>query len=170
MTIVSRLFRKKQKQQWDVVTPFGGWNYPDPILSDSEWLGNRPPDDLHLKDLAYMAGHGWHYYQKAFVEMPAIHPLVNYKPVIHDEFRETFDAQLDKCGMPLLIYERGGKLISSNDWEAYWLYREHQTTAIPCIILGHFNPENQSIAVCDRPFMIERSEYLLKPRRALTTW
>ena len=171
MAIISRLFRGKQKQQWDVVTvPWGGWNYPDPIMADDEWLGHGPPDDLYLKDLAYMAGHGWHYYQKAFVEMRLIHPLANHKPVIHDEFRETFDARYDERIMPLLLYERGGKLIMSNDWEAYWLYREREDPAIPCIILGHFNNEDPGIAICDRPFKIERSEYLLKPRQALTTW
>jgi hypothetical protein len=170
MAILSRLFRNKQEKPWDVVTPFGGWNYPDPILSDDQWSAGHPPDDLYLKNLAYMASYGWHYYQKALVEMPAIHPLANYKPVIYDEFRETFDAQLDECGMPLLLYEREGKLISSNDWEAYWMYRERQVTAIPCIILGHFNPENKSIAICDRPFKIERTELLLKPHQAITTW
>lgn len=170
MTILSRLFRSKQELHWDVMTPFGGWNYPDPILSDDKWLGTRPPEDSHLSSLAEMAGHGWYYYQKAFVEMQLIHPFASYKPVIHDEFRETFDAQFDTCGMPLLVYERGGKLIMSNDWEAYWLYREREVTAIPCIILGHFNTENPGIAVCDRPFKIERSEYLLKPRQAVSSW
>src|SRR5580658_8601046 len=125
MALLRRLRKKQPEQQWDVATwPWGGWNYPEPILEDGDWLkGKYPPDDPYLHNLAYMASHGWHYYQKAFVEMRLIHPLANYKPTIHDEFRETFDAHYEERDMPLLLYERDGKLISSNDWEAYWLYR-----------------------------------------------
>ena len=171
MSILQRL-RGKQKQQWDVVTwPWGGWNYPEPIMADDEWLhGNRPPDDPHLKNLVYMAEHGWHYYQKAFVAMEIIHPFANYRPVIHDEFRETFDARYEEHGTPLLLYEKGGKLIMSNDWEAYWLYRDREESSIPCIILGHFNQEEPGIAVCNRPFLQERPDFLFRPRHALTTW
>lgn len=173
MNIVFRLRLWSLEKRWDVVTypPWGGWNYSAPIMSDKEWTGNTPPDDSYLKDLAYMAGHGWHYYQKAYVEMKLIHPLANYKPVIHDEFRETFDAHYNEGRMmPLLLYERNGKLIMSNDWETYWLYRERKDLAVPCIILGRFNAEKQGVDVCDKPFKIERSEYLLKPQHALTTW
>lgn len=169
MVLLQRLRKKQPQATWDVVTwPWGGWNYPDPIMADEDWShSNYPPDDPYLKHLAYMAGHGWHYYQKAFVEMQFIHPLANYKPVIHDEFRETFDAQYEKRGMPLLIYERDGKLTMSNDWEAYWLYREREEPSIPCIILGHFK-EVPGIAVCDRPYMVEKPEHLLQPHHALT--
>jgi hypothetical protein len=172
MSILTRLRRGTAKQQWDVVTwPWGGWNYPEPILSDDQWAPHdRQPVDPHLKHLVYMAEYGWHYYQKAFVDMSIIHPYTNYQPFIHDEFRETFDAHYEERGMPLLLYEKGGKLIMSNDWEAYWLYREREDPSVPCIILGHFNHEEPGIAVCDRPFMVERPEHLLKPRHALTTW
>lgn len=171
MSILARL-RGKQEQQWDVITwPWGGWNYPEPIMRDDEWVPHhRAPADPYLKELVYMAEHGWHYYQKAFVEMRIIHPLANFKPDIDDEFRETFDAHYEEHGMPLLLYERGGKLIMSNDWEAYWLYREREESSIPCIILSHFNQEEKGIAVCDRPFKVERPDLILSNRRPVTTW
>lgn len=173
MSILTRFRRNKSKEeQWDVVTwPWGGWNYPEPIMTDDEWAPrDRQPADPYLKHLAYMAGHGWYYFQKAFVEMQAIHPLASYKPIIDDEFRETFDAVHDKHGMPLLLYERKGKLIMGNDWEAYWLYREREDPSVPCIILGHFDQSNSCVAVCDKPYMMKRPEYLFKPQHPLTNW
>lgn len=170
MLLLNRLRKSKPQQQWDVVTwPWGGWNYPSPIMSDADWIGPHPPDDAHFKHLVYMAEYGWHYYQKAFVEMQLIHPLASYKPEISDEFRKTFDAQFKRRGMPLIIYERDGKLITSNDWEVYWLYREREDPAIPCIILGHFK-DVPGIAICDRPFMNLRPDFAKKPKQPLTTW
>lgn len=170
MSILSHL-RRSKKQKWDVITwPWGGWNYPEPILADNEWADSvYPPDDLYLHNLKYMADHGWHYYQKALVEMHLIHPLANFKPKIDEEFRRDFDAVHDDLGMPLLLYERDGKLIMGNDWKAYWLYREREDPCVPCIILGHFN-EVPGVAVCDRPFMQEKPEYVLGSRQPLTTW
>lgn len=167
MALLGRL-RKSKPQQWDAYDElWGGWNYPEPIIP--EWNSSYPPDDGYLKHLIYMAEYGWHYYQKAIISMAAIHPLADYKPVIHDEFRETFNARFDDKPMTLTIYERDDKLITSNDWEAYWMYRERQDLNAYCIILGHFN-QNPDIAVCDRPFQILRPDFAEEPSQPLTTF
>ncbi|HVC36036.1 MAG TPA: hypothetical protein VNE40_01130 [Candidatus Dormibacteraeota bacterium] len=152
---------KPQPQEWDAFDDlWGGWNYPKPVYENgSSW---HPGGDGHLKHLIYMAEHGWYYCQKAFVGMAFIHPLTDYRPaVVDDEFRETFmarynDEDLNKR-IPLTIYERDGKLIMSNDWEAYWLYREVQESSVPCILIGHFTPNPDIMAVYDKPFMITKA-------------
>jgi hypothetical protein len=160
-----RRSRKANPQKWDAVDElWGGWNYPKPVYENgSSW---HPGQDGYLKNLIYMAEHGWYYCQKAFVDMAFIHPLTDYKPaVIDDEFREIFmarynDKDLNKS-FSLTIYERDGKLIMSNDWEAYWLYRELQATSVPCVLIGHFTPNPDIMAVTDKPFMITKISELL---------
>lgn len=143
------------QKPWDVVDDFwGGWNYPEPI----KLLGANyhPGQNPHLKRLIYMAEHGWYYCQKATIELQIIHPWTNYKPVISDEFRETFNVRHEqKDPLTLTVYEREGKLIMSNDWETYWLYRELQVPIAYCVLVGHFS-EVPGIAVLERPFIIEK--------------
>lgn len=172
MSILSRLRQRKSNQKWDVITwPWGGWNFAEPIMADEEWgPHHRAPADPYLKDLIYMAEYGWYYYQKALVEMQSIHPLTSYKPIIDKAFRQKFDEGYDSNSMPLLLYEKDGKLIMARDWEAYWLYRERETPAIPCLILGHFNEAHPSIAVCDRPFKMERPDLVAGNRQPVTNW
>lgn len=153
-----RRLRKAKSQEWDAVDElWGGWNYPKPVHEYGSL--RHPGQDGYLKHLIYMAEHGWYYCQKAFVDTAFIYPLTDYKPpVIDDEFRETFmagyeDDDINKR-LPLTLYERDGKLIMSNDWEAYWLYRELQAPSVPCILIGHFTPDSKVMAVCDKPFMI----------------
>jgi len=117
MLLLGRL-RKARSQDWGVIDElWGGWNYPKPIHEyGNSW---HPGQDGYFKHLVYMAEHGWYYCQKAVVDMAFIHPLTDYRPVIDDEFRETFmalynDEDLSKR-LPLTIYERDGKLIMSND-------------------------------------------------------
>jgi len=45
----------------------------------------------------------------------------------------------------------------SNNWEAYWLYRELQAPSVPCILIGHFTPNRDVMAVCDKPFMLTKA-------------
>ncbi len=167
MSLVSR-FRRSKPQQRDAYDElWGGWSYPSPIISN--WDSSYPPDDGDLKHLINMAEYGWYYYQKAIISMSVIHPLADYKPVIHDEFRKTFNTRFEDKPMTLTIYEKDGKLITSNDWEAYWMYRERQDLNAYCVLLGHFN-ERSEIAICDRPFQILRPDSAAEPRQPLTTF
>ena len=101
-----------------------------------------------------MAEHGWYYCQLAVIEMQLIHPWTDYQPAIDDEFKETFNARYKDDPLTLTIYERDGKLIMANDWEAYWMYRHRQDINAVCIIIGHFS-QVPGIAVLERPFMIQ---------------
>jgi hypothetical protein len=132
---------------------WGGWDYPSPI----QILGSdyHPGQDSNLKDIIYMAEYGWHYCQKVLVEMRVIYPLSDYRPDVSDEFRATFNARFKDDPMPLILYERDGKLIMGNDWETYWMYRERQDIYATCVLIGHFT-QIQNIVVLDKPYMIYR--------------
>ena len=136
---------------YDPDSLFEPWDYPEPI-EDGRVL--RFMADDRFVDLIYMAKHGWHTAQKAIVHMSIVHPYYDFKPVIDDEFRVTFNAWQDKRRpMTLTLYEHDGKLIMSNDYEAYWMYRERELEVADCIIIGKFS-EKVDIAVYDRPFFI----------------
>jgi hypothetical protein len=165
MKLLSRLRKRQQVPRFDANDElWGGWNYPEPIISngDSTW---DPGGDGYLKHLIYMAEYGWHYCQKAIVGMEIIYPLTDYRPAIDDEFRKTFNARMKREDdnvadpMTLTLYERDGKLIMSNDWETYWMYRERQDINATCIIIGRFT-DRPDIAVLEKPFMIYKAPAL----------
>lgn len=146
----------RRHKPFDAVDPlWGGWNYPKPTQVNG--ADYHPGQDPRLKELIYMAEYGWHYCQKAIVEMQAIHPWTDYRPIISDEFRETFNARFEDDPMTLTIYEHDGKLIMGNDWETYWMYRERQDINAYCIIVGQFT-QNSSLAIMDRPFKIRKPQ------------
>lgn len=159
MTLLDK-FRKRAVQPFDVYDPvWGGWNYPTALYPLGEQLA--PDQDGYLKHLIYMAEHGWYYCQKAIIEMHLIYPLTDYHPPIDPEFRDTFTARFKDDPLPLLIYERDGKFIMANDYQAYWLYREQQVPIATCILIGQFI-EEPGVAVLERPFQIKRDETLAK--------
>lgn len=128
------------------------WDYPEPIIKMH--VQTRPTYDGYLRELIYMAEYGWYYCQEAMLKMSLIHPLTDYRPVITDEYRKKFDKRLeDHNPIRLAIYERDGKFIMGEDWEAYWLYREREEFYAHCVLIGHFNVV-PGLTITDRPYMI----------------
>ncbi|MCA9329521.1 hypothetical protein KDA11_02660 [Candidatus Saccharibacteria bacterium] len=137
--------------QYDPDSLFVPWDYPEPI-EEAQVL--RFLSDERFLSLMQAAKHGWHTAQKAIVHMSIIHPRFDYKPVIHDEFRENFEALNDNLKTPeLVLYEHEDKLIMPNDYEAYWIYRERGLEVANCIIVGKYT-ECDDIGAYDRPFFI----------------
>lgn len=130
------------------------WDYAPPIISGVPQ--DMQPKDWRLRDIVAQVYHGWFYCQKAVIELSLIHPHTDYKPVIDNEFREYFRARREeRQPMPLTIYEKDGQLIMSDDYEAYWLYRECEVTVAHCIIIGRFT-KVPGVEVYGKPFTLEK--------------
>lgn len=153
---MSNIFKQRKRTTPKSASPdlaalFIPWDYPEPIIQ--QHIDKFLADDKFV-DLIYMAKHGRYTAQKAVVHLSIIHPYINFKPGVDDEFKETFDAWHSKhYPMTLTLYEHAGKLIMSNDYEAYWMYRERELEVANCVIVGKYT-EDVDIAAYDRPFII----------------
>lgn len=149
---------KTRKTPTDFSDVWEAWDYPAPIV---EGHFKRFEGDWRLRDIVEQAYHGWFYCQKAVVDMSLIHPFTDYRPTIDAEFREYFDARFEEHeAMPLIVYERKGQLIMSNDYKAYCLYKEHGVSIADCVIIGPFT-KVVGLEAYDKPFLLEKPEVTL---------
>jgi len=80
----------------------------------------------------------------ATVEIQKIKPFCEYKPKV-DAFKKTKDhlkKSIEKNDPPLLhVYQDGDHLIMSDDYNAYYTYKEEGFNMVPCIIFGETDIE-----------------------------
>lgn len=93
--------------------------------------------------------------RRATIGLTDIHPYSNYRPVVSESFRRHFTELLESDQpMPLLVYEKGGRYIMSDDYSAYSLYLENKVEPVSCIIL---DPSNVSLKLpnISEPFYLQ---------------
>lgn len=135
--------------------------FPEPIISDCGHLKKRPRDDF-LLNLSYLTYEGWRYCQEALVGIDLIHPYSDWVPDIDEETRAVFKKSVDENKpIPITLYEKDGKLIMSDDYELYYLYREFELYNVSAVIVGQYT-ENKYIGETKKPYKVKRPKEVFK--------
>jgi hypothetical protein len=73
----------------------------------------------------------------ALVEFDFIKPFTDYKPEIDEKIKRHFLKKLqNRDFMKLLVYQEGDKFVMSDDYNAYYFYKEIDLKKIPCVVIG----------------------------------
>lgn len=105
---------------------------------------DNPPKDEKLLKLLKKAYQKKIKCQKAIVSIDLIKPFSDYKPVISNENRSHFLKNYLNLKPPeLYIYQDSNSknLIMSDDYEAYFMYKEVKALATICVIVGKYNEQ-----------------------------
>lgn len=114
-----------------------------------EFGGDNPPKDQRFIDLFEDAIVGKLLVRLVLVKIEGIRPFSDFRPEISDGYRKYFE-ELEGKGTPppLYVYPDKDHFIMSDDYNAYFLYKEKKYTEIMCILLGDSDSE----------YIIEKSE------------
>jgi len=106
-------------------------------INNADFTDNTEPRDDYLIELLGKAYRGEVDCYMAVIKMGAIIPYSDYKPTINDSYREHFKKKYEQ-GSPLqlYVYEKDGKIIMSDDYNSYYLYKEVGATEAVCIAIG----------------------------------
>ncbi len=131
------------------------YDYPEPLMTGCKGM-NRPPTDEYLHNLTHMTYHGWHYCQEILVEIDFIYPYSDWEPEINKDTRVAFKQSVeDRKPLHITLYEKDGKLIMSDDYEIYYLYRELEIVCVRAIVVGHFT-KKPGVEILERPFKVKK--------------
>jgi hypothetical protein len=112
---------------------------------NSSLTENIEPKDEKLIALLKKAYKGEVYCRMAVADMSVIQPFSDYQVTISDEYRNYFKEQsMDDGGSPpsLCVYAQDGKLIMSDDYSAYAMYKELKKPKAICMVVGDTPPMN----------------------------
>jgi len=102
-----------------------------------EFGGKHPPKDDYLMNLISRAHKGEVLCRNAVIKMDAIHPLTDFKPETSKDFRLYFERQVERDDPPsICVYQRDGKFIMSDDFNAYYQYKEKGYEVAHCFVIG----------------------------------
>ena len=90
----------------------------------------------------------------ALADMSAIKPFSDYKPTVHEDYRKYFTIKArDDVPPGLQVYVKDGKLIMSDDFNAFAMYNELGFERAVCIVLGD-TPEIDGVEYHGDPFIM----------------
>lgn len=115
---------------------------------------NTEPMDEHLMELLKQAYTGKITCRMAIAKFETIEPFSDYEPDISDQDRIHFVTQTNKSSPPpLYVYARDGKLIMSDDYASYHMYKEYELPEAVCVVIGD-TPEIAGVAYKSEPFIL----------------
>lgn len=105
-----------------VKTKFGGKNLP----KDEYFLTLYGKAYQHIIDC-----------HMAVIPMDKIVPFSGYKPKVSSEYRKYFmDLFAKDKPPPMHVYEKDGHFVMSDDYNAYFMYKEVKNPVAICLVLG----------------------------------
>jgi hypothetical protein len=108
---------------------------------NSDFTEDTEPKDDKLMGLLKKAYMGEILCTMALAKLEAIKPFSDYKPIISDAYRNDFVKQTkDAIPSPMYVYAEDGKLIMSDDYLTYYLYKELNMSDVICIVIGETPP------------------------------
>jgi len=111
--------------------------------------------DKYLGELLDKAYGGKIMCRKANIKMETIKPFTDYRPEISDEFRKYFLEKAKKGRfLPILVYQKSGKFIMSDDYNAYYMYKELEINTVPCVVIGNVE-DMKAVVSIGEPFQLE---------------
>lgn len=99
--------------------------------------GENEPHDDHLSELLKSAYKGEVNCRKAVIPMDLIKPFSSFEPKINEEYSNHFmEAYQNNLPPDLLVYEKDGNFIMSDDYNAYFMYRFIKAKSAVCTVIG----------------------------------
>lgn len=104
---------------------------------DLTFGGNNEPHDDRLSELLKRATTGEIDCRKAAVPMDFIEPFSLFEPSINEGyFRHFIEAYKANNPPDLLVYEKDGKFVMSDDYNAYFMYKSVGAASAICTVIG----------------------------------
>lgn len=120
----------------------------------TDFTDETEPQDKHLTELLRQAYTGKILCTMAIAELAAIQPFSDYQPTISDEYRTYFKQKAQNDVPPsLYVYSKGGKLIMSDDYMSFALYKELGFPKAVCTVIGD-TPEIEGVIYHGEPFVL----------------
>ena len=112
------------------------------------------PQDQHLTELLRLAYSGKILCTMAIADLTVIQPFSNYQPKISKQYKLYF-MQKAQNGMPpsLYVYAKDGKLIMSDDYASFAMYKELGLPKVICTVIGD-TPEIEGVVYHGTPFVL----------------
>ena len=121
---------------------------------NADFTEDTEPRDDHFIELLKRAYKGDVLCTMAKAEMDAIEPSSGFEPVISAQYRAYFESKArDDVPPALHVYAKNGKLIMSNDYNAYTMYGELGFHRAVCIVLGD-TTEIEGVEYHGDPFVL----------------
>lgn len=99
--------------------------------------GDNEPKDEHLMVLLGKAYQGEIMCRKAIVPMEQITPFSEFTPTISEGYAERFIQDYEAMNPPeLYVYEKDGKFVMSDDYQAYYMYQSVKSEHAICVVIG----------------------------------
>lgn len=104
---------------------------------DTSFGGDHEPQDEYLTELLSKAYKGTIDCRKAVIKLDHIKPFSDFKPAITEAYSKRFlDSYKEMSPPDLLVYEKDGVFIMSDDYNAYFMYKEIEAVHAICTVIG----------------------------------
>lgn len=115
--------------------------------------GDNEPRDQKLIELLKDAYSGNLLVRTVLIKAEAIKPFSDFMPKISDQYRKYFEeVEKQETPPPLYVYPDNEYFIMSDDYNAYYLYKEKNYSKIMCILLG--DSDSKEIIEKSAPFQL----------------
>jgi hypothetical protein len=119
--------------------------------------GDSFPEDRKLIGLLKKAYSGEQLVKMALIKFDAIKPFSEFKPHIPDEYLRYFEELEQKdTPPPLYVYPDDKCFVMSDDYNAYFAYKEKGYSEVMCVLLG--DSDNKDIIEKSDPFILPQPE------------
>ena len=119
--------------------------------------GDSFPEDRKLIELLKKAYNGEQLVRMALIKFDAIHPFSDFKPRIAEEYKKYFEKLEGKeTPPPLYVYPENESFVMSDDYNAYFTYKEKGYSEVMCVLLGDSN--SKDIIEKSEPFVLPQPE------------
>ncbi|MEK7620869.1 MAG: hypothetical protein AAB395_00770 [Patescibacteria group bacterium] len=123
-------------------------------ITNTDFTEDTEPRDDHFIELLKQAYKGDILCTMAMAEMKAIQPFSDFKPTANPSYRAYFESKArDDVPPGLHVYAKDGKLIMSDDYNAYSMYNELSFHKAVCIVLGD-TPDIEGVEYHGDPFVM----------------
>lgn len=120
----------------------------------SDFTDKTEPQDKDLSTLLRKAYSGKIHCTMAIADLSTIEPFSDYKPLVSDDYRTYFKQQAQNDVPPsLYVYAKDRKLIMSDDYAAFAMYKELGFPKVICTVIGE-TPEIEGVTYHGSPFVL----------------
>jgi len=123
-------------------------------ISNADFTEDTEPRDDDFIELLQQAYTAKITCTMAMAEMDVIMPFSEFKPEVSEQYRKYFTEKAkNDVPPPLHTYHKNGKLIMSDDYNAYFMYKELGFHKAVCIVIGEV-PDIKGVEYFDDPFIM----------------
>lgn len=119
---------------------------------NSKFTDDTEPEDKELIELFKKAIKGEIFCTTAVADLDVIQPFSDYRPKVSDDYRNYF-TQTAKEGNPpaMYVYVKDKKLVMSDNYNAYAMYKELDLARANCIVIGD-TPKIDGVTYCGESY------------------